>query len=144
MLLRGRGLKECQRASWGDRVNFIVTQPKCSNPPPPVIKNDQFPKGLTLLQFFESYVTFEECKYNFFGNKRSTIDTKFALISQRQNIFSFTKFFRYLCPGCLFTLLKKIRFPGVYVLKENQKKNMGFYVSADERLKNNDNVLHSK
>ena len=77
----GGGLKECQRASWGDRVNFIVTQPKCSNPPPPAIKNEQFPKGLMLLQFFESYVTFEECKYNFFGNKRSTIDTKFALIS---------------------------------------------------------------
>lgn len=65
----------------GGSGKFYRDTTKMLQSPSPAIKNDQFPKGLMLLQFFESYVTFEECKYNFFGNKRSTIDTKFALIS---------------------------------------------------------------
>ena len=59
----------------------MVTQPKCSNPPSPAIKNDWSPQGLLLLQFFESDVTFEECKYSYFDDNCLTIDTKFALIS---------------------------------------------------------------
>ena len=45
-----------------------TTQMLQSPPPPPAIKSDRSPKGLLLLQFFESYVTFEEYKYNFFDD----------------------------------------------------------------------------
>ena len=37
----GEGLLEYYRASWGDQVNFIVTQAKSSHPSPPMINNDQ-------------------------------------------------------------------------------------------------------
>ena len=37
----GEGLLEYYRASWGDQINFIVTQPKSSHPSPPMINNDQ-------------------------------------------------------------------------------------------------------
>ena len=53
------------------------------SPPPPAMKNDRSPKGLLLLQFFDSDVTFEEYKDNFFGDKCLTSDTNFALISYR-------------------------------------------------------------
>ena len=45
------------------------------------MKNDRSPKGLLLLQFFDSDVTFEEYKDNFFGDKCLTSDTNFALLS---------------------------------------------------------------
>ena len=65
----------------GDQVNFMVTHLNCSDPPPPAMKNDRSPKGLLLLQFFDSDVTFEEYKDNFFGDKCLTSDTNFALLS---------------------------------------------------------------
>ena len=81
---KGGGIIRMSKGLMGVQVNFMVTQLNCSDPPPPpAMKNDRSPKGLLLLQFFDSDVTFEEYKDNFFGDKCLTSDTNFALISYR-------------------------------------------------------------
>lgn len=57
----------------------MVKQPKCTNLPPPAIKNYQSPKGLLSLQLFESDVSFEEYKCVFFGRQMSFREPSFSV-----------------------------------------------------------------
>ena len=78
------------------------------------MKNDRSPKGLLLLQFFDSDVTFEEYKDNFF--RREMFDERYELCVTFVALEYFFVhqffFYIYVLVGYLHSW-KKIRFPGV-------------------------------